>query len=200
MRRVPRQASGRVSPAARGGRKIIAGLQEAIEAAHSEPEGRPALSPVSQAAVEALVGADGDVKAATAVLLKKVRQSRQLRDALTEPLLEQACYNAITAQCRRQRRQIWTPPNYEAGGNGDRVIALARSLLDFPLPGGRRLGEATRDEVVDAARFYAAQADDMTHKARWLARVAEALSDAQCVADALDEARLAELQKEARDA
>lgn len=191
------QASQRPGRAARGGRKIIEGLQEAVEAVRSDSvEERPALSPVSKAAAEALAKADGDVKAATAAMLAKVRKSRPLREALTEPLLEQACYAAITKQCRRQRNIVWTAPNYTAGGNGQRVIALATSLLDFPLPGGRRLGEATREEVMAGAQFYRGHADDMAHKARWLARIAAELKPEQRVADGLDETRLAALQKE----
>lgn len=180
--------------------KIIDGLQEAIEQVRGDDGARPQMSPVSQAAADALQAADGDVRKATEAMLAAVRKSRRLRDALTEPLLETACYAAITAQCRKQRSRIWTPPNYSEAGNGDRVIALARTLLDFPLPGGRRLGDATRAEVVDAARFYTSHAEDMAHKARWLARVAEAVPDGQRVADALDEARLARLQEDSRDA
>ncbi len=179
------QASQRRASAARGGPE-----EPAV------PEDKPRLSPVSQAASEALAKAGGDVREATKAMVAKVRKSRQLRDALTEPLIEQACYAAITAQCRKARSRVWTPPNYSEGGNGERVIALARGLLDFPLPGGRRLAEATREEVIAGAQFYRGHADDMAHKARWLARVAAELQAEQRVADVLDETRLAALQQE----
>lgn len=186
MTRVARQASPRPSSAEPGGQETA-------------PK-RTGPGPVATAAAEALKGADGDVKVATRALLAQVRKQRALRDALTEPLLEAACYQAVSAQMRQQRHRVWTPPNYSAGGNGARVIALATSLLDFPLPGGRRLGEATRAEVAAAAELYRSYADDMGHKARWLALVAQSVPDGGKVGEVLDEARLAELQKESRDA
>ena len=155
---------------------------------------------VAETARECLEKAGGDVRKATPLMVERVKASRVLRDALTAPLLSNACYDAISAECRQQRRHVWTPPNYTADGNGARVIALATSLLDFPLPGGKRLAEASRGEVAQAADFYATQAADMSHKGRWLRLVAQSVREDQRVADALDELRLAELQKEAANA
>ena len=155
---------------------------------------------VAETARECLEKAGGDVRAAVPLMLERVRKNRALRDALTEPLLSDACYGAIRNECRIQRRDVWTPPNYSKGGNGARVIALATSLLDFPLLGGMRLADATREQVQKSAEFYASQSADMGHKARWLQLIAQSVPDEKRVADVLDEARLAELRRETSDA
>lgn len=168
--------------------------RSAAQKQQPDAEAGPSIPEVAR---ECLEKAGGDVRAAVPVMLARVKANRELRDALTAPLLSNACYDAIAQECRVQRRHIWTAPNYAPGGNGARVIALATSLLDFPLPGGKRLADATRAEVAHAAEFYVSQAADMNHKGRWLRLVAQSVRDDQRVADALDETRLAELQKEA---
>lgn len=161
--------------------------------------------PVADAAKAALEANNGDVKAATAALEQRVRASRALRDMLTDPLISNACYDAIRRQCHVERRQVWSPPVEKlvatrvAGAH--RVVKLAAgNLLTFPLPGGKKLGEATRAEVAQAANFYQSQSDDMGHKARWLQLVQQSIPDGKTVADVLNDKRLRELQKEARSA
>ena len=109
------------------------------------------------------------------------------------------CVESTSAVLRSERLSKWLPPNYDAGGKGDRVAALAEGnaamLMDFPLPGGKRLGEATADEVRTAAEFYSKQAGNMAHKARWLSMIAARVKD-KTVKDALTEKKLRELQKE----
>lgn len=170
---------------------------------------------VAEAAKRALDDASGDVREATAMLESAVRQSRQLRDHITEPLISGACYDAIRAQIHVRRRAIWNDPKVvdpiasEAGANvvplakrgpdAERVVKLAAgTLLMFPLPGGKQLGEATRAEISAAADFYGGQAADMTTKARWLRLVAQSVPDGKRVADVLTDKRLRELQAEAR--
>lgn len=155
---------------------------------------------VADAAKQAFDEADGDVRAATAAMERKVLGDRVLRDALTAPLIQAACYEAVTAQCRALRRRVWIAPRHETSTpESGRVVALATGTLAmFPLPGGKRLGEATRDEISAAADFYARQAGDMAFKARWLRLVAQSLTGTKKVKDALSDERLHELQEAAR--
>lgn len=158
---------------------------------------------VAEAARRAYEEAGGDVRAATAALEKAARSRRGLRDALTDPLISQACYDAIRQQCRGARRAIWTPPVHGkadlASDSVNRVTQLAAgTLLMFPLPGGKRLGQANRDEISAAAEFYSRQSDDMATKARWLRLVAQSLPSDSKASDVLTDARLRELQEVAR--
>src|SRR5690625_4650533 len=98
---------------------------------------------------------------AAKLLEKWAHQDAELKAALLEPLLKQACYQAVTRACRVYRRKVWTAPNYTKSGNGQRVVALANSLMDFPLPGGVRLRDATKKQIEEAAGFYGRQARQM---------------------------------------
>lgn len=156
---------------------------------------------VAEAAKQAFDQAGGDVRAATAAFERSVRSSRSLRDALTEPLISQACYDAIRRQCQGARKAVWNPPARTEKFTPSKVSGAFRvtqlavgTLLMFPLPGGKKLGEATREEISAAADFYAAQSDDMATKARWLRLVAQSMPGVKKVGDVLTDDRLRELQ------
>jgi hypothetical protein len=158
---------------------------------------------VADAARRALEDAKGDVRNATAMMQEAVRLSRQLRDMLTEPLIANACYDAVRAQCHKERRKVWQPPVEQLRKSkvegAFRVVQLAAgTLLMFPLPGGKKLGEATREEISAATSFYDSQAGDMAHKARWLRLVAQSVPDGKTVGEVMTDARLRELQEAAR--
>ncbi|WP_156453760.1 hypothetical protein [Methylobacterium sp. CCH5-D2] len=165
---------------------------------------------VAQAARAALKTANGDVRTASVALEARVRRDRALRDALTDPLLATACYTAVAVQVRQARRSVWAAPaasrqeaaaapQRRAPEDARRVAQLAAGTLAmFPLPGGKRLGEATREEIAAAASFYEAQSADMADKARWLRLIAQSVPHAKKVGDVLNERRLRELQTEAR--
>lgn len=158
---------------------------------------------VAEAARAALAEANGDVREATKKLEASVRGNRRLRDELTDPLISNACYTAVTAQCRVERRKVWSPPAEKLVASrvtgAHRVVQLATgTLLMFPLPGGKKLGEATREEIAEAAQFYETQATDMGVKARWLRLVAQSVPGNKTAADVLSDKRLRELQEAAR--
>lgn len=169
-------------------------------AASSKPKESARIAAAAKAALDA---AGGDVREATRAMERKVRQDRILRDELTDPLIGTACYSAVAAQCRQDRRKVWAAPNetvasHRAAG-ANRVVQLASgTLLMFPLPGGKKLGEATRDEIAEAARFYESQAGDMATKARWLRLVAQSVPGDSKASDVLTDKRLRELQEVAR--
>lgn len=175
-------------------------------AASAKPQRRDL---VAEAARRALAEAAGDVRTASRRLEAAVRTDRQLRDELTEPLLVGACYDACRMACRGQRKRSWAPPAPAAATpratdlsqSASRVVHLASGTLTmFPLPGGRPLGEATRDEISAAAGFYETQAGDMATKARWLRLVAQSVPGERKAGEVLTERRLRELQEAARDA
>lgn len=162
---------------------------------------------VAEAARRALEDADGDVRTAAEMLERAVRMESPLRDALTDPLISGACWQAVSQQHRERRRQVWNSPKpvptataKQTAEQTARVVQLAAGTLSmFPLPGGKRLAEATRSEVVAAADFYAQRSTDAGHKARWLQLVAQSIPDGKTAGDVLTDERLAELQAEVRD-
>lgn len=159
---------------------------------------------VAEAAKAAFDAANGDVQIATKAFEQTVRGNRDLRDQLLDPLVSTACYDAIRRVCHQERRQVWKAPVHQPavyrGSDAARVVQLAAgNLLMFPLPGGKKLGEASRQEISDAAGFYAQQAGDMAHKARWLQLIAQSVPADKTVGDVMTDERLRELQAEARD-
>lgn len=160
---------------------------------------------VAEAARRALDDAKGDAREATRMLVEAVRQSRRLRDALLDPLISNACYDAVRAQIHIDRRNAWRQPAEKlvpsrSGVTGSyRVVQLAAgTLLMFPLPGGKKLGDATREDITAAASFYETQSADMAHKSRWLRLVSQHIEDGKTVGDVMTDKRLRELQEEAR--
>lgn len=158
---------------------------------------------IAEAAKAAYDSAGGDLKAAVVALEARVRKERSLYDALTDPLIAQACYDAVRKACHTDRQSVWKEPGTKIvkgkTQNSARIVHLAAgNLLMFPLPGGKKLGEATRSEISSAANFYEKQSGDMAVKARWLRLVAQSLPSGQTVKDVLTDKRLRELQTEAK--
>lgn len=145
--------------------------------------------------IRQIIDSASDVADATEKLEAAARKDKALREYLTEPYLSRACYEAVRSEYRAERAVLWTAPNYTQGGNGNRVREHARSLLDFPLPNGKRLRDAKRADLLEAAEFYAKQAANMQSKADWLSRIAEIVGRRK-VENALSEHDVAALREE----
>lgn len=159
--------------------------------------------PVAEAARKALTKANGDVRKATDILEHAVRSDRKLRDLLTDPLISSACYDAVRRVCHAERRAVWKAPieklvKGRLTGSARVVKLAAGNLLMFSLPDGLKLGEATREDITEAANFYSKQAGDMAHKSRWLQLIAQSLPAGKKVREVLTDRRLRELQQEAK--
>jgi hypothetical protein len=170
-----------------------------MAALHAKPV---PVDTVASAARAALEEARGNVQDAARIFERRVRADLDLRVALTEPLLAGASYDAVRAASRGDRKRAWAAPVERLVATrvsgAHRVVQLAAgTLLMFPLPGGKKLGEATREEIATAAGFYDEQASDMSAKARWLRLVAQSLPGDRRAGEVLNEKRLRELQAEA---
>ncbi len=154
---------------------------------------------VPKVAKAALKAAGGDVVKATRIMAGQVRSDKNLFRVVADPLIDNACYDAIRAQVRAVRGIVWTAPGYDKGGKGERVKALARSnLMMFPLLHGKLLGQGSMVEVLETAEFYVKQGNDMQHKASWLKLIARAMGGNDIVSNVLTEKRLMELKDRAR--
>lgn len=145
------------------------------------------------AAREELDRTAGNVVAAAEAFAARVRATPALYAALLDPLLDQACYQMLAQLNISARKRVWRPPAGDPHQRG-RLVNLSRSLLDFPLPGGKRLTEATRGDLLSGSKFYAKLATDQGHKARWLSLVAKGVKRDQTVGQVYDEASLRRLQ------
>lgn len=152
----------------------------------------------NKAAREAFTKAGGDIVEAQAELVKMVNSDADLYKEVLDPWLSRACYDIIRKICRDDRRRIWNAPHLQVVDTSKGMSRASNTnLMDFPLPGGLRLGQATRDEVTKAASFYETQARNMTHKSTWLGLIGQGLKANDTVEKRYTEERLLELQQEA---
>lgn len=157
---------------------------------------------------------DGDILKATNEFENKVRADDVLFRTALEPLVRQACYSIISGIMRTERKAVWNGAGVKATAkpiyttpvhrpdNAIRVAALATgTLMMFPLMGGVRLRDATRQQVSDTAQMYADKASDMAWKSRWLGLVAAKMGDDETkkVVDIISESELNELKAEAEE-
>ena len=148
---------------------------------------------------EELKRANGMAVDAAPHIAEAVRADGDLFRVVADPLIDAACYEMAAQQVRRERKSVWTPPRTVSDEDQKaRVTALSNNtLLNFPLPGGVRLGAASREQLLAAAGFYARQASDMAWKSRWLDLVAKRVPKTKCVADVLTDADLRAMQEKA---
>jgi hypothetical protein len=148
----------------------------------------------------ACVATSPNAETATTRLLEKVRGDAELWNALMEPFEHRAAALAVGAMIRDNRRAVWGRAKPATSG-ADLRAALgnaARALLEYRLPTGTVLRDATAADLARAEAAYRAQADNMAWKARWLARVRaelEAKAPAATVGAALTEAQLRAAQE-----
>lgn len=159
----------------------------------------PAHDDLSDLVRRALEQTD-DLQSAARALLAMCRS----RPALYRVLMAQHEYDAARAAVGRlashNRRLILSRPADPAPAN-KRAMHLAQvtssAFLDFRLPGGRRLGQATAEQVREGAAFYIGRADDAYRKGTWLARIAKALPEGKTVAEQFADADLAQMLEDA---
>lgn len=154
---------------------------------------------VESVARDCFKSCNGDVREGVRRMAKLVRADMGLFRQLLDEMVESACYSELAKLNRDNNRAIWTAANYDKGGKGERVKALAHgnALMFFRLPTGSLLGQAKRAEVDEAAQFYSKQATDMAWKGRWLSMVAEKVEGQKTVGKCLTEHDLAKLQEKA---
>lgn len=155
----------------------------------------PALTQVIEAALD---NAQGLVQQAADEVYDKVTNNDVLYRQLMDPLVKQACYDAVRGYQHNERSAIFAaspqPQTRSPEEQRAAVEALAegtrKSLLNLPLPSGKRLGDATKAEVLEAARFYTNQGTSMLQRALFFNKIADKLNRNQIVRNVLDESEL----------
>lgn len=171
-----------------------------------EPE-ETNLGPVAEQAEHCLDICNGDVSKATELMRQRINEDRDLFNELVEPLVKAACYTAVAARIRARREHVWVAPRYDGldslsavtQRDRDRLSSLAsRNLLNFPLPGGQLLGDASKTAILEASSVYRTQSAATAHKARWLERVAGEVPEGKIARTVLSEKELRQFQEETK--
>lgn len=171
--------------------------------------GEPSSESVTLSALarDSLARCDGDTDAASEAMIETLSNDRGLWRTIASEAVSSASREAVQAQHRAERKSIvramqMPPQDAEAGRR--RVAALAevnmRCGLDFPLKGGVKLRDATRDEVMEQAQLYDRAANDMTIKARWLYLIANRVPEGVSVGSVLSSDAVETMYREAIDA
>lgn len=153
-------------------------------------------SRIRSAVLAAYAAAPDDWDRAAASMLASIRGD----SAVCSALLRRACYYEVRMIASEKRGEYGKRP--EPGQDkallGLRTIAK-ESLMNFPLIGGKLLGDATRSEILRSAAFYRDQARANVGRALFLEKVAGELKDDETVVrKAIKERGLALIHEQAK--
>lgn len=142
-----------------------------------------------------LAQAEGDWKAAAALMTRRAADDAALRTALLDAAIwyaiRHAAASARPAYFRREAAE-----ESDLSKRGLRLMA-ARNMYDYPLMGGLRLGDATREDLAENIAKHEADAATNAKKAAWLTSVSRHVTEDKRVRECLDSEALERLAEAA---
>ena len=147
-------------------------------------------------AAQALERASGDPHKAATLLENRIRANDRLQRELLERVISDQCL-ALVRRVAPKAPPAERAPRREIDTSA-RIHALADSLLDFVLPGGLKLRDATPAQLHATARVFEHNAAESRRTARWLDAVAARVPDGRKVGEALDARELQRLKDRAQ--
>jgi hypothetical protein len=145
----------------------------------------------------------GTTKDAAEELIRMAEQDHVLHAELTSTALRDAAFTLIRRINSNDRNRVWQeakdaplaqpPVTIESWGQ-----AVGQSLLDhYHVKNGKRLGDATRDEVAETVQHLEDRASNMLDKSAWLRLVLAGLKGTEKVRQQFTEDKLHALQAQA---
>ena len=125
--------------------------------------------------------------AAVSAAVSELMNDEKTLQRLTQPILEFAVRDMMR-QCDRKKRTVMVSGQDRCksdGGLCGLALVNVETLLDFPCPGGVRLGDCARDDVERFAGIYESNARSNAHRARWMRLIAAKLGASDIVQDVL---------------
>lgn len=164
---------------------------------------RPSARELAQ---RAMFACKGDPQKAARHLETLIRKDPDLFAELVNDFVRDQCEYLVRSMVHQQRERVLShaSPNHVdeltmTDQHGARVIALAyanvQSIFNFPIPGGKMLGEATGNEVRAAALEYLARGKTNSERGQWLMWIAERVGNQQKVKNALSETEILKLRE-----
>jgi len=148
-------------------------------------------------AAEILAAADGDVQKATDDLFNFVTRNEKRYREMADPLVREGCYSIVRLLARFEAAEVWNGTRAAAQGQraaGAMAAATVFALMNYRLPGGAVLKDATGQEVAEAACFYMKQGRTMIEKGTWLEMIAKRVPQDRTVSSVLTENDLLKMQ------
>jgi hypothetical protein len=150
----------------------------------------------------------GDVEAVRSGLLRWVRDNASVRREIHQRAEQAAVDEAVYELLAQVRSQAMRAPLPDRGAADAGISFAARAVVThavrgvwaFRLPvSGKAIGEATRAEVLEAARYYASMRTGYAERERWLKLIWQAAKDEKMpVRQQLSDADLVNLRSRAK--
>lgn len=144
--------------------------------------------------------------AATDVVMAEFDKNPQAFRSLVQRSVEQLVRRACVAASSQSRQKIVAAASASAPtpvltkkhrGGVERILAYASiALMDYPISGGTKLGDATKADIVTHAERQIKSAKENLHRGSWQLAVANRLPDGKRVRDVMTEADLKTLWDE----
>ena len=145
---------------------------------------------------------DGDIVAARNALYDELDNNKFLLSLVAEQAIAEAVRNYVSLAHRRERSAIITsiaPRKLNiAAAVDDLKETHRRMILDFPLAGGVKLREATKEQVVSQAEMYRKTEKNAARNRIWLEKIANVLKPGQIVGNFITEAKATKLFEESK--
>jgi hypothetical protein len=168
----------------------------------AEP-GQESKTSLNKLVRDALEQSDNNIHDATEMLLEWVNDDESIAELIWKELVPRALLQACRDEVHLQRSKIAESQIKERYQNQrsspepekDKVrrkAGMMRMLMDWPLADGRPLCRARGDELHETIKRYDKQAQEMSHRARWLRLIAQR-AGSKVVGKAMKEEDLQEL-------
>lgn len=161
-----------------------------VDLRKSAIETTPTSQSLHAIAREVLDANHGDPEQARIEMAERLAEP-ETRRALAEDAIATAVRAKIAAVRTYERAAIIRDQEKEAQGIARRAGAVDRAFMDFPLPFGGKLADATKHDIHRAADHYEISAATQQRRAAWLRKIADMMPENVHVSAALTEAQLA---------
>jgi hypothetical protein len=156
---------------------------------------------VMMVARKCLKAADGDWGEAKKLFMEEINSDLHLRDELFAPMIDRAVHDAIRQACRKIRSEFKHRP-YTGDVSG--LVAMAhqhaQDWLGYPLVGGKKLGDASHNDLIEEASRHDSFARENAVMALMFKRIAGMMDGAARVRDVLSNEAIAEIDQQMRHA
>jgi hypothetical protein len=151
-------------------------------------------------AVEMYQKAGGNVDSAVQLFHQKLERNPSIYKSIVEPLVDWAIRDAVQRVNAQTRASAWSKSETEPDPQTLRGILqrAGDSLMNYRLAGGKKLGDATKAELLGMEEFMLAHGKTTIMRGKWLGLIAKRLKkENDIVRKSLTEEDLKKLQEQA---
>lgn len=137
--------------------------------------------------------ADGDWRAAADEMAVHVNSDDPLFRELMEPLLAGAVWDKIRYTAGRHRRSFHRHATAPKAPSNDGIKAVSQRWYDYPIYGGVRLGDATKEDIKAAIEGYTIQEQSNRQRREFMERLHKKVPKGKQVRQVLSEDQIERL-------